>query len=56
VKKMIKRWIKLDWTSIRCLKIVKRVSILDSIDEFRANYEYVNFLKEMKMDQRVVSI
>jgi hypothetical protein len=46
----------LDWTSIRNLKNIDRITILDSIDEYRANFDYFNLLKEMKMDQRIVNI
>jgi hypothetical protein len=42
--------------SIKLLKGVERVSILDVIDGYRANYECINMIKEMKMDQRVFKI
>jgi capsid portal protein len=57
VKGKLKKRILLDWTSMRCLKTVKeRTVLLDVIDMFRANVEYLWIHKELKMDQRVLKI
>jgi hypothetical protein len=57
VKKKLKKGIILDWSSIKVVKKVKdRTMMVDVIDSYRANSEYIGILKEMAMDQRVREI
>jgi hypothetical protein len=46
----------LDLTSIKLLKSIEKVLILDSLDEFRTNHENVNLPNYMNMNQRIVNI
>jgi hypothetical protein len=56
VRNKVKKGVKLDWFSIRKLKNIDRIAIMDVIDESRANRGYLDLLQEMKMNQRVSSI
>jgi hypothetical protein len=57
MKRKLKKVITLDWSSMKALKKFKeRTVILDVIDKYRANSEYIGILKEMEMDQRVLKI
>jgi hypothetical protein len=49
----VEKGIKLDWCSIRKLRNIDRIAMMDAIDKSRANREYLDLLKEMKMNQRV---
>jgi hypothetical protein len=53
-KKRIKRGVRLDVYCMKLMKNCNRVSMLDTIDEKRANHKYIELLKEININQRIL--